>query len=352
MNNGLRLMAKYLIMSINSLKKGVIYKVALALILLTSINSCNNIEYKTVDGFTQGTTYHVVYSADVPFELDTLTEKILFQIDNSLSVYNKSSLITRINNGEQIEADTLFTNVFNRSREIYDISEGLFDVSAAPLFNIWGFGFKNRERVTPQVLDSALALTGMDKIWMENGFVVRSVPGVTLNFNAIAQGYTADVIAFEYDKLGIKNYMIEVGGEIVCKGMNPKGKSWSVGIDKPESGNMIQGAELQDVLLLSSGGLATSGNYRKFYEENGERYSHTINPKTGYPVKHNLLSATVIAQDAMTADAYATWFMVVGLERAREIIESSEGIEGYLIYSQDGEFKVYKSPGVRVRNRE
>ena len=317
--------------------------------LFILFTGCSGKEYLTSDGFAQGTTYHIVYSNDTGYPLDSLIASIFTDVDNSLSVYNKESLISKINNGEESRPDSLIRIVYERSLEIYHLSDGLFDVSASPLFNIWGFGFSNRSIITQEVIDSALNLTGMEKIRLENGRFVKDSPGVTLNFNAIAKGYTSDVIAGELRKLGIENYLIEVGGEIACKGKNPSGKKWSVGIDKPEEGNIVQGAHIQGILLLSGEGLATSGNYRKYYEENGKIYSHTINPKTGYPVRHNLLSATVLAVDAMTADAYATWFMVAGLEKSIEIIENNNDIEGYLIYMQDGEYKVYKSSGVVVK---
>jgi len=188
----------------------------------------------------------------------------------------------------------------------------------------------------------------MDKVKIENGKLVKSDPRVSLNANAIAQGYTSDVIAREFDKMGISNYMIEVGGEIYCKGVNAKGKEWTVGIDKPIEGNVVPGSDLQEVLSISGKGLATSGNYRKYYEENGKKYSHTIDPKTGYPVVHSLLSATLIANDAMTADALATFFMVVGLEKAQEYLAANPDIDAYLVYSQDGKFAVYKTKGIKT----
>ncbi|OFY91111.1 MAG: hypothetical protein A2266_01460 [Bacteroidetes bacterium RIFOXYA12_FULL_40_10] len=324
-------------------------KSALLLLSVIAFTCCSKTEYRMIDGFTQGTTYHIAYSDENGVPLDSLVESILNDIDFSLSVYNKESLITKINNGEDLSVDTLFRNVFDRSYEIYKLSGGLFDVSAAPLFNIWGFGFKNKITITQERVDSALSLTGMDKIYIEESKVIKTNKDVTLNFNAIAQGYTADVIASQFEKIGINNYLIEVGGEIFCKGVNPKGKKWSVGIDRPVDGNMVQGEDLQDILLLSGGGLATSGNYRKFYEEDGQKYSHTINPLTGYPAKASILSATVTAPDAMTADAYATWFMVAGVEKAIEIIESDPKIEGYLVYSQGDSLRVYKSAGIQIR---
>lgn len=319
------------------------------LILWLTVISCTSREYRVIDGFTQGTTFHIAYSDDAGVPMDALVEHLLNRIDSSLSVYNKESIVSKVNRGEETVLDTLFINVFNKSLEVNIKSEGLFDVSASPIFNLWGFGFKNRESVTKEKIDSVKLLTGMEKFRIEGTAIIKELPGAELNFNAIAQGYSADVIASQFDKKGVKNYLIEIGGEIYCKGVNPKGKKWSVGIDKPVDGNNIQGEEIQDVLLIQNCGLATSGNYRKFYEENGEKYSHSINPITGYPAKNSLLSATVIAPDAMTADAYATWFMVAGLDRAIEIIESDPAIEGYLVYSEEGKFKVYKSKGINIR---
>lgn len=316
--------------------------------ILMATASCNRPNhYRTIDGFTQGTTYHIVYSYTGD-SLDAVVDSILLNVDNSLSVYNDSSIITAVNNNMDVLPDTLFINVFNRSVEIWKESEGAFDISAAPMFEVWGFGKGEKRDVTSTLIDSIKAFVGMDKVSLENGRIIKADSRVSLNVNAIAQGYTADVIAYEFDRLGIDNYLIEVGGEIFCKGVNHSGKKWSVGIDKPVEGNMIQGADLQTVLLLSGRGLATSGNYRKFIEEDGLKYSHTINPATGKPVKHNLLSATVIAGDAMSADAYATWFMVVGLERAIEIIESRSDIDALLIYDKDGKFEQYTSKGVEI----
>ena len=315
---------------------------------MISVGCTKEMEYKTIDGFAQGTTFHIAYSPDIPDSLESFVNEILNRIDTSLSVYNDSSIISKLNRGESVEMDSLFINVFNRSKEIYEISNGAFDISGAPLFDAWGFGFKNRIHVTQRDIDSILTFVGMDKVKIENGVLVKRDKRLSLNANAIAQGYSSDVIAGEFDKLGIKNYLIEVGGEIYCKGVNSKGKNWTIGIDKPIDGNMIKGENLQDRLSLTGKGLATSGNYRKFYEEGGEKYSHTIDPKTGYPVKHSLLSATVIADDAMTADALATFFMVVGLDKTKEFLGKNTGIDAYLVYADGEKFKVYKTKGVNI----
>ncbi|MCK9305186.1 MAG: FAD:protein FMN transferase [Bacteroidales bacterium] len=319
-----------------------------SLLLLPFSNSCNRrAEYLTVEGFTQGTTYHISYSPDVDFQADSLVEALLFRIDTSLSVYNPNSLISKVNRNETELPDQPFLRVFTRAKEIWQATGGAFDVSGAPLFDAWGFGFKKRDSVTPPMIDSILNFVGMDKISISGGRVVKSDNRVSVNFNAIAQGFTSDFIAEEFDRTGIKNYMIEVGGEIFCRGLNPKGKFWRVGIDRPTEGNITPGEDLQDILEISGKGLATSGNYRKYYESDGLKYSHTIDPRSGYPVRHSLLSATVIAADAMTADALATFFMVVGLEGAKEFLKLNSGIDAYLVYSEKDGLRVFKTPGVK-----
>ena len=321
-----------------------------SIIFLTIISwGCSrDTAYRNIEGFTQGTTYHIAYSPDVSDSLDSFVSEILLKVDNSLSVYNDSSVISKLNRGDSVVIDSLFVNVFNRSKEIYQISNGAFDISGAPLFDIWGFGFKNKEHVTQTMIDSILPYVGMDKVNLVDGVLVKSDKRLTLNANAIAQGYTADVIAKEFDKLGIRNYLVEIGGEIFCKGVNSKGKEWTIGIDKPVDGNMIQGEDLQVVLSLTGKGLATSGNYRKFYEEGGEKFSHTIDPKTGYPVRHSLLSATVVAKDAMTADALATFFMVIGLDKTKEFLAANEDVQAYLVYADGDKFEVFKTNGINI----
>jgi thiamine biosynthesis lipoprotein len=317
---------------------------------LSTLFSCSHGKiYKSADGFTQGTTYHIIYEYDRADSLNGLIDSLLTAIDNSMSVYNPNSLISSFNNGNDIVPDSLFAEVFRKSAEITKISKGAFDVSGGPLFDAWGFGSKEKRVCTKETVDSLLKLVGMDKVAFENGKIVRRVPGVELNFNAIAQGYTSDVIARAFDRLGIQNYLIEVGGEIYCKGKSSRGDMWSVGIDKPVEGNEIPGEDLESVLQLSDKGLATSGNYRKFIEENGEKYSHTIDPRTGYPVKNTLLSATVVAKDAMTADALATYFMVVGMEETKEFLSSNKDIDAFLVYSEGGVFKTYKTPGIKLK---
>ncbi|HOG41560.1 MAG TPA: FAD:protein FMN transferase [Bacteroidales bacterium] len=313
--------------------------------------------YERIEGYAQGSTFHIIYSRSTgagikSAQVEERVNSLLAAIDNSLSGYNKGSLLSRFNAGEEIIPDSLFIEVFNRSKEIWLESSGAFDPSAAPLFDLWGFGFSNRDTVTQHLIDSALLLVGMDMVSIEgsgdSARVTRELPGVKLNFNAIAQGYTCDVIARALDDFGCADYLVEVGREIVCKGLSSRGDKWKVGLDKPLDGNFDEGANLQEIISMSDGALVTSGNYRKFYIENGEKRSHTIDPATGRPVKHNLLSATVIASDGATADAYATWMMVIGEKRAMELASQRNDIEVYLVYGEQDSMKVWHTEGFPI----
>lgn len=335
--------------SIDEMKKAFFGALFLTTITLSLLSCTSKSAFRTIDGFTQGTTYHIVYEYSEKDSLNSVVDELLRAIDSSMSVYNPTSIVSAVNKADSILADSLFIEVFNRSVEITKLSKGAFDISGGPLFDAWGFGSKDKIECTKEVIDSLMQFIGMDKVKIENGKVIKANPGIQLNFNAIAQGYTSDVIAREFDKRGINNYLVEIGGEIFCKGKNSKGELWSIGIDRPEEGNFVAGEYLEGVVLLSGRGLATSGNYRKFTEENGEKYSHTIDPRTGYPVKNKLLSATVIAPDAMTADGLATYFMVVGLDEAKEFLAAHKEIDAYLIYSDSGMFKEYSTPGVQLK---
>lgn len=317
--------------------------------------------YERIEGYAQGSTFHIIYSRPAgsgvkSAQVEERVNSLLTAIDNSLSGYNKGSLLSRFNAGEEIIPDSLFIEVFNRSKEIWLESSGAFDPSAAPLFDLWGFGFSNRDTVTQHLIDSALLLVGMDMVSIEgsgdSARVTRELPGVKLNFNAIAQGYTCDVIARALDDFGCTDYLVEVGREIVCKGFSSRGDKWKVGLDKPLDGNFDEGANLQEIISMSDGALVTSGNYRKFYIENGEKRSHTIDPATGRPVTHNLLSATVIASDGATADAYATWMMVIGEERAMELASQRNDIEVYLVYGEQDSMKVWHTEGFPIYSND
>ena len=313
-------------------------------------------QYVYIEGFAQGGTYHVICRPVRGLSAQELRDRIdgrLLAIDGSLSGYNKGSLLSRLNAGEDLPLDTLFIGCFTRSKEIWAETGGAFDPSAAPLFDLWGFGFANRETVTQAAIDSIRAFVGMDLLTLEERadgvHLVKADPRVRLNFNAIAQGYSADVVATLLDSLGIRDYLVDIGREIACKGRNAAGDPWRIGLDRPSDGNFDEGKDLQAILEVTDCGIVTSGNYRKFYIEDGQKYAHTIDPATGRPVTHNLLSATVEAQDAATADAYATWLMVAGPLRAREILAGRPDLEALLVYDEDGTMKTFQTTNIKTR---
>ena len=303
--------------------------------------SCNyRADYKTLTGFALGTTYTIVYQQPTSqIEILDLVRQTFADIDASLSVYNRESVISKVNRNEPVELDTLFINVFNRGREVYLLTDGAFDMAAAPYFDLWGFGFKNRELITQAKLDSIAEFAGMDKIRLTDGKIEKADPRVSLNGNAIAKGYCSDVVAFRLRAAGVQNFLVEVGGEVHCEGVSGKRQSWFkrrpwlIGIDRPVDGNLIPGMQMQAELFISNRSVATSGNYRNYYIEEGQKYGHTVDPATGRPVQHSLLSATVIASDCMSADAFATAFMVMGLEKTKIFLERYPQIDAFLIYS-------------------
>ena len=308
--------------------------------------------YVQITGYAQGGPWYVTCSLGPRTDAEAVKKAIddtLSVIDWSVSGYNKGSLLTRLNAGENLPLDATFIELFNISRKIWEQTSGAFDPSCAPLFDIWGFGFTEGKMPSQQAVDSALAVVGMDRysIYEEGGqSYLRRPSGGKLNFNAIAQGYTADYLAAKLDQMGTLNYLVEIGGEVYAKGVNPSGTPWNVGIDRPVDGNNSPGADIQAVVRIQDCGLVTSGDYRKFYIKDGKKISHSINPKTGHPVEHNLLSATVVAENATVADGYATYLMVLGLDKAREVVTSREGIEALLIYSQGDSLKVWMSDGM------
>jgi len=319
----------------------------LALLLLLAACRQERAAYYTIDGFTQGTSYHIIYHDRQQRDLYPAIDSILKAFSKSLSVYDSSSLISKINRNETTEVDACFAQVFHRAKEIYHDTKGALDISAAPLFDAWGFGFKKREKVTPQLIDSLKVFTGMDKVRLEGRQIIKSDARITFNMNAIAKGFSVDVLSEWLTSQGIADYIVEIGGEIRCHGKNKKGRRWAVGIDKPEDNNMTAGEHLQTIVHFTDRAMATSGNYRKFYVENGEKYSHTINPASGRPVAHSLLSATLFASDAMTADAYATVCMVIGLERAKEMLQQHPECGAYLIYEKNGMLQTFMTADVQ-----
>jgi thiamine biosynthesis lipoprotein len=320
-------------------------------VLVLLLTSCQpqKSEYFRISGFAQGTTYNITYensnNEDYTYDIDS----ILKEFDKSLSIYDSTSIISRINDNDlTVEADDWFVAVFNKSVEVSTVSGGAFDITVGPVVKAWGFGNSPIAKHDTAYIDSLLRFVGMDKIKLEGRKIIKKLPGVKIDVNAIAQGYSVDVVSKYFENKGIKNYLVEIGGEVRCKGTNAKNYLWHIGIDKPNEGNIAPGGELQAIIELNNKSLTTAGNYRKFFVENGVKYGHTIDPKTGFPARNTLLSATVVCDDAMTADAYDTVFMVLGLEKSLELLKKLPGIEVYFIYSNpQGEFEIYFSEGLK-----
>ena len=323
-------------------------------LLLMSLVVISCKEKKTVianfTGYTQGTTYSIVYDNNKninPEDLKLKVENILHEFDMSLSLYKDSSIISRLNRNEEVVPDSFFTEVFAKSALISKMTDGAFDITVGPLVKAWGFGPDAHKNFSESKRDSLLKLVGMNKVSLVNGRLIKSDPGISLDVNAIAQGYSVDVICRYFDSVGILNYLIEIGGEVRGRGTKA-GAYWRIGIDKPVDNNLSPGETLQAVIRISDKALATSGNYRKFYVENGIKYSHTIDPKTGYPAKNQLLSATIIADDCAMADGVATACMVMGKEAAVEFINRHPEFSAYFVFSDtSGKFSTWFSDNLK-----
>jgi thiamine biosynthesis lipoprotein len=319
--------------------------IIIALLVFIFTASCRKDPYFYLEGYAQGTTFHITYQGKKDYSKDI--DNILKNFDMSLSSYVDSSIISLINNNDpNVIPDSLFIAVFNKSKEVYENTDGMFDITVGPVVKAWGFLKDTNIRHDDAHIKELLKYVGMDKVKLENGRIVKKFPEVIIDVNAIAQGYSVDIVSEFLEKEGSSNYLIEIGGEIKTKGINAKEKTWKVGIDKPIE-NVQPGENIQTIVLLNNKSLATSGNYRKFYEEDGIKYSHTINPKTGYPARNTLLSATIIADDCMTADAYATACMVGGIEKSKVLLKKIKGLDGYLIYSDSaGNYNIYFTDGL------
>lgn len=288
--------------------------------------------YQFDDGRIFNTSFHIKYAYNRSLKAEIMDELNTF--DLSLNPFNKNSIISKVNNNEPVVVDSFFTEVFNKSMEVSGNTDGKFDITASPLINAWGFGFKNMDSITPQIIDSLQSFVGYGKIAIDpDGKIAKTDSRVTLNMSAIAKGYACDVIARLLEKHGIENYMVEIGGEISAKGVNDSGQCWRIGIDKPIDDASGMKHELQTILSICDKAMATSGNYRNYYVKDGKKYTHTIDPQTGFPAQQNILSATVLADQCITADAYATAFMVMGLEKSVTVAKGIPGLLYYFIYS-------------------
>jgi thiamine biosynthesis lipoprotein len=284
--------------------------------------------YQHCKGFIFGTIYNVTYqsSADLQEEI----EQELKKVDLEFSMFNDSSTVARINRGENPERSAMFNEVYQLAQTVSRETDGSFDITVAPLVNAWGFGFKTQQMPTPAQVDSLRRIKDQ------------------MDFSAIAKGYGSECIARLLRRHDVRNFMVEVGGEIVVQGISEKRLPWKIGVTKPTDDSLSYNNEIQAVLNVTDISMATSGNYRNFYYKQGKKYAHTIDPKTGYPVQHSLLSATVLTSDCSVADAYATSFMVMGVDRAKEVLAKHPELKVYFIYAdEDGQLKVWYSPSLK-----
>lgn len=298
---------------------------------------------RQAEGTIFGTLYHIKYEAPTDLNADIL--KTLKDVDTSMSVFNPESTLSLINSGQSNRTDALLYDVLQRAAKVSEATDGAFDVTVMPLVNAWGFGFKHGELPTDQQVDSLRALVGWKNIGLTaDSLLTKTDPRISIDLGAIAKGYGVDRVAKLLREHGVRNYMIEIGGEIAVKGSNPKGHPWQIGVSTPTEQAESGKQELQTVLTLHDKALATSGNYRNFYIKDGRKYAHTIDPRTGRPVQHSLLSATVLAPDCATADAYATAFMVMGIDEAKKVLKKHRELRAYFIYeATDGQILVDKN---------
>ncbi len=310
------------------------------------IRQQRSMPYRQTGDFIFGTTYKVTYQSDKDLALQI--QKELMKVDNSLSPFNSRSVITAINQNRDTVPNESFLEVFRLAMDISRDTEGAFDITVAPLVNAWGFGFKNESLPTEHQVDSLMQIVGYQKVSLVDGKVRKQDPRMMLDCSAIAKGYGVDMVARFLRDQGVQNFMVEVGGEIVTSGVNAQRLPWRVGVVKPIEDSLSTAHELQTVLNVTDKAMATSGNYRNFYYKDGKRYAHTIDPKTGHPVQHNILSATVLANSCALADAYATSFMVLGLEKTKQLLKRHPELMVYLIYDAgDDNNAVWFSPSLQ-----
>ena len=301
------------------------------------------------EGEAQGTTWSATYEQPEGKDLQKKIEKRLHEFDLSLSTYIPQSIISRINNNDStVRTDDDFEKMYSVAMEVSKRTNGAFDITVGPLVKAWGFGFGNAEPSKIPDVSKFLPYVGYHKVRLENHKLLKDDPHILIDANALAQGQSSDIIGKLLEDNGCKNYMIDIGGEVVVKGLNKKGQKWQIGIDNPIDDPTNSIDEIQAVIAISNCGLTTSGNYRKYYYLNGKKYAHEIDPRQGYPVVHNLLSATVVAPTCIVADAYATAFMVIGVDSSLQVCKSIPGMDCYLIYTdKNGKNQVVYTEGFR-----
>ena len=306
------------------------------------MTSCDSVEKQHFLGTTQGSYYSITYFDNQNRNFAHEFDSIFKEIENTLSLWDENSIIRKVNrNDTAVVLNQIFIDNFNYAMRAAELSEGYFDPTIGPLVSAWGFHFKEGMMMTPEIVDSLRQLVGYKKVKIEEGRVVKENPNMTLDFNAVAQGYTTDMIGEFLLSKDVDNFLVDVGGEIMAKGNKANGDFWKVGIEKPAE-NKDDARIVQEIIELKDRSIVTSGNYRKYVEQDGKRYSHSLNPMTGYPSENNLLSATIICDNTAWADCLASICMLVGMEKAIEIIDTQDNVEAFFIYEENGEvFTMY-----------
>lgn len=332
-------------------RKRLIWQIPFLVLLIVGtiiiVSQQRSMPYQHNEGMIFGTVYSVTYQYDR--DLQKQIEAELQKVDASLSMFNPQSVISRINRDENIKVDDMFTDVFSLAQTISRETDGAFDITVAPLVNAWGFGFKGKgAQPTQSQVDSMMQYVGYQMVSLRSKNIKKAKKGITLDCSAIAKGYGSDIVARYLKSLGIQNFMVEIGGEVVTKGNSPKRVPWKIGVTKPTDDSLSVSDELETVLNVTDKAMATSGNYRNFYYKGGKKFAHTIDPKTGFPVQHTLLSATVLANNCATADGYATAFMVLGIDKAKAVLERHKELMAYFIYSDEsGNYRTWYSPSMK-----
>lgn len=298
--------------------------------------------YYMLSGVVWTTDYHITYESDK--SLDDSVQAVLSRIDMSASKYNKSSLLSRLNTSKSVKVDDILRRLYEKSAEVNKVTSGAFDPTVSPLANVWGFGLKTDVKPDNMVIDSIREFVGFEKTRLENGEIVKNDIRTAFDFNSIAKGLACDEVGRMLQRNGVENYIIEIGGEIVANGHSERGGKWRVSVDRPiESADTVI-HQSAFVVELNAGGVATSGNYRNFKILDGKKVTHIINPKTGYPEMTDLLSVTIIAEDCMTADAYATACMVLGTEKCKQIFENNSEIAVSLSFlNENGDIEQWEN---------
>ncbi|MCI7399364.1 MAG: FAD:protein FMN transferase [Prevotella sp.] len=336
-------------------KKRLIWQLPFLILLIVGtiliIRNQNITPYHNDKGMVFGTTYSITYQADS--SLHTSIKKELQKVDEALSPFNKQSVITAVNENRNMTVNKMFADVFLMAEKISEDTDGAFDITVAPLVNAWGFGFKSGKHPSHHDIDSLKTIIGYKKVSLNDLRVTKTDPRVMLDCSSLATGYGSDAVAAMLERHGVKNYMVEIGGEIVTKGISQKRMPWKIGVTKPIDDSLSLSQEIQCIINVTDKAMATSGNYRNFYYHGGKKYAHTIDPKTGYPVQHSILSATVIANNCATADAYATAFMVMGMEKAQKLLERHPELMAYIIFAdKDGIIQTWCSPSLKGKITE